>query len=300
MLIALTGATGFVGSNTLGKLLDAGHRVRALVRPGRDAAGLQDLGVEVCRGRMAEEAALRALVEGTDVVIHTAYDNVVRDAAHQLDHWRSNVLGSLMLLDLSRLCGVQQFICTVSTYILCSDVEKTKDISSEPKDESSPWVSAWDTYVTHNVVLESACEAYNTQFDMNTTRFRCAWIYGVHPKLEQTVWRDILETVRAGKRYESTFGCNVVAVQDVAGALAAAVGNAKAYKQVFNLSDRFVYNVEVARLAREVAGSAAEIVEHEMPRPPAIRSDKVNALGIDLHRGDDGIREYLARLNTLI
>lgn len=67
-LLAITGATGFVGSAVLNAALAEGHRVRALAR--RDQ-GSRD-GVEWVRGDLGDTAALAALVTGTDAVIHVA------------------------------------------------------------------------------------------------------------------------------------------------------------------------------------------------------------------------------------
>ena len=75
MYVALTGATGFVGSHTIRALIEAGHRIRALVRLSRDAAWLEELGVEICRGELTDEDVLNTFVEKVDVVIHTAYDS---------------------------------------------------------------------------------------------------------------------------------------------------------------------------------------------------------------------------------
>ncbi len=300
MLVALTGATGFVGSHTVGPLIATGHRVRALVRPGRDAGRIASRGVEVCRGALGDEAALRALVAGVDAVVHTAYDSAVWDAQDQLPHLRSNVLGSLILLELARQAGVRQFICTVSTYLLRRDVEGPGDVREAPLDETAPWVASWMPYVTHNVILESACQAYGAQFGMGTTRFRCAWIYGVHPEAEKSVWRAVLEDVRAGKICDRTFGCDVVAVQDVSAALAASVGNPKAFGEVFNLCDRFVYERELARLAGEAVGIPAKVAGEDPPSPGPVRSEKVKALGVDAHRGPEGIRDYFAALDRTL
>lgn len=296
MLVALTGATGFVGSYTARAAVGAGHRVRALVRAGRDAGRLEDAGVEVHRGALDDEAALRGFVAGADVVAHTAYDSSVWEERDQLPHLRSNVLGSLMLLELARQAGVRQFVCTVSTYILRPDVEGPGDVRETALDESSPWVASWMPYVTHNAVLESACQAYGARFGMATTRFRCAWIYGVQPQAEKSVWRSLMEDVRAGKVCDRTFGCDVVAVQDVAAALAASVGNPKAFGEVFNLCDRFVYERELARLAGEAVGVPAKVEGEDPPAPGPILSEKVKALGVDVHRGEEGIREYFREL----
>ena len=298
MYIALTGATGFVGSYTVRSLVEAGHRIRALVRPTRGVSWLEELEVEICRGDMTDEDALRALVEGMDVVIHTAYDSTAE--SQQLKYFRSNIFGSLTLLELARLAGVRQFICTTSTYLLRSDVYTPADVCQTPIAEDSPLIAPQSSYVMHNIVLESACRTYYAQFGVNTTAFRCAWIYGIHPNLEKTVWRDLLEIVQTGTKYESTFGCDVVAVSDVAGALTAAVNNPAAFGQVFNLCDMFVYNQELAQLACEVTDSKAEVVQSKLPKPAEIGSEGVKELGVDVHRGMTGICAYFKVLHKLI
>ena len=298
MYVAVTGATGFVGSYTVKSLVKAGHRIRALVRPARDTSWLEELGIEICKGEMTDEYALYALVEGADVVIHTAYDSAAE--SQQLEYLRSNIFGSLTLLELSRLAGVRQFICTTSTYLLRSDVYAPTDVCQTPITEDSPLVSPQNSYVMHNTVLESACRTYDAQFGMNTTTFRCAWIYGIHPNLERAVWRDILEIVQRDTKYESMFGCDIVAVDDVAQALTAAVNNPAAFGQIFNLCDMFVYNQELAQLAREITEGKAEIVQSDLPKSAAISSEKVKTLGVDVHRGMAGIRAYFEALHKLI
>ncbi len=247
---------------------------------------------------MTDDDALCTFVEGADVVIHTAYDSTTEH--RQLEYLRSNIFGSLTLLEFSRLAKVRQFICTTSTYSLRSDVYTPADVCQIPITENSPLISPQNTYVMHNTILESACRTYYAQFELHTTAFRCAWIYGVHPHLEKTVWRDIFETVQGDTKYESTFGCDVVAVDNVATALTAAVDNPAAFGQVFNLCDMFVYNQELAQLAREVTGGKAEVVQHKLPKSAAISSEKVKRLGVDVHWGMAGIRAYFEKLHKLI
>ena len=70
MLIAVTGATGFVGRHIVHTLLSRGHRVRALVRsPGR-ATRWAAQGVEIVAGDLADGPALSRLVDGAPTVIH--------------------------------------------------------------------------------------------------------------------------------------------------------------------------------------------------------------------------------------
>ncbi len=66
--LAITGATGFVGSAVLNEALAQGHTVRALARREQGTRA----GVEWVRGDLGDTAALAALVEGADAVIHVA------------------------------------------------------------------------------------------------------------------------------------------------------------------------------------------------------------------------------------
>jgi len=67
-LLAITGATGFVGSAVLAEALAQGHQVRALARRDQPPRA----GVEWVRGDLGDTAALAALVAGADAVIHVA------------------------------------------------------------------------------------------------------------------------------------------------------------------------------------------------------------------------------------
>lgn len=71
-LVALTGATGFIGRRLLRALAAAGWRTRLLLR--RDPVGLGwgALEPEVVAGSLSDARALERLVEGADVVIHLA------------------------------------------------------------------------------------------------------------------------------------------------------------------------------------------------------------------------------------
>lgn len=68
MIIALTGATGFVGGHTLEAALGAGHAVRAFTRLEQPPVE----GVTWVRGTLDDTGALGALVAGADAVIHVA------------------------------------------------------------------------------------------------------------------------------------------------------------------------------------------------------------------------------------
>jgi len=71
-VVAITGATGFLGRRITDALLAQGRRVRALIRRESDARAFADAGVEPVRGDLDDADALGRLTEGAGVVIHGA------------------------------------------------------------------------------------------------------------------------------------------------------------------------------------------------------------------------------------
>lgn len=75
MRVFVTGGTGFIGSAVVQELLAHGHSVVALARSERSAERLQSAGAEPARGALDDLSALQAAAEGSDALIHTAFDN---------------------------------------------------------------------------------------------------------------------------------------------------------------------------------------------------------------------------------
>ena len=71
-LVAVTGATGFVGSHLLAALARHGWTLRLLVRRWSPLPSLAGIAAEIVWGDLADEPALRQLVAGVDAVIHAA------------------------------------------------------------------------------------------------------------------------------------------------------------------------------------------------------------------------------------
>ena len=74
MKVFLTGATGFVGSHMLAALLEAGHEVQALVRPGSDdklPAALRDhAALSILHGDALKPESLAGVDDSCEAVIH--------------------------------------------------------------------------------------------------------------------------------------------------------------------------------------------------------------------------------------
>ena len=71
-LIALTGATGFIGQHLQRALLDAGCAVRALVRHRSLASPGLIEGVEVTEADLGSESSMKRALDGVDQLIYAA------------------------------------------------------------------------------------------------------------------------------------------------------------------------------------------------------------------------------------
>lgn len=102
-IIALTGATGFVGSHTREAALEAGHQVRALTR--RDQPPLE--GVTWVRGDLDDTEALAELVAGADAVVHIAgLTNTPDPAAFR----GANVTGTAQVIAAMKATGRKRLV----------------------------------------------------------------------------------------------------------------------------------------------------------------------------------------------
>src|SRR5690348_2652656 len=72
MKVALTGATGFIGSHILTELAEHGHQVTALVRDEAQADVVSARGAKPHVVDLYDRAAVTALLGGADAAIHTA------------------------------------------------------------------------------------------------------------------------------------------------------------------------------------------------------------------------------------
>lgn len=72
--VAVTGATGFIGSRVVDACLASGAEVTAILRTGHGARVLSDKGARVRTARLEDAAAVAAALTGTDILIHLAYD----------------------------------------------------------------------------------------------------------------------------------------------------------------------------------------------------------------------------------
>lgn len=161
-IIAVTGATGFIGSHTVEALLARGYRVRCLVRPERaDLKWLRESAAEVLRVRLNDEAAVRRALTGCDAVVHIA--GVTR-AKRRQDFVRGNVELTNTLLAASRDAG------TIRTFCFMSSLTAIGPSPAEsPATEDTP-CRPITAYGSSKLQAEQACRAFEDHFRVSILR----------------------------------------------------------------------------------------------------------------------------------
>jgi len=251
--IAVTGGTGFIGSNVVDALLADGHRVRVL--DGRDP---ERTDVEFHRVDITDVDTLTAAVKGTDAIFHLAAMADVNDIhAAPIEAVQVNVLGTVNVLEAARRAEAGRVVLasTVWVYGSCND---------PVVDERSAFTLDTDRhlYITTKIASEFACRDYRNLYDRPFTILRYGIPYGPNMR-ETTVMSSFFRRALSGEPLtidgDGMQSRNFVYVTDLADAHVKAL-RPEAEDQVVNLDGPEPVTI------RQVAEITAELVRESTGR----------------------------------
>jgi nucleoside-diphosphate-sugar epimerase len=282
MLIGITGATGFLG-RYLVRHLSGGHRLRCWHRPDSDRSGFESAAgaIDWLPGQLGDASATRELVRGADAVVHAAVEwagprNRGRGSHGGADVFLGvNLTGSLQLFQAALEARVSRFVfistCAVHEVIL----------DDRPLDEAHPlWPMT--PYGAHKAALEAFVHSYGLGQGWPICALRPTGIYGLAHPPRDSRWFDLVGQVLRGEPITSARGGKEVHAADVARVVEQLLtADAKAVAgQSFNCCDLYVSEEHVARLAKELTGSASAISNGNRGPKHQIDTGKVRALGM--------------------
>jgi dihydroflavonol-4-reductase len=131
MTVLVTGATGFLGTTLVRRLLSRGTRVRVLARSPAKAKPLQDRGAEVVVGDITDTAAVAAASEGATVVYHLA-GRLFAPGIPATEYHRTHVEGTELLL---ARCHEES---SLQRFVHCSTTGVLGVTGHRPADETAP------------------------------------------------------------------------------------------------------------------------------------------------------------------
>ncbi len=296
MLIAVTGATGFLGRYIVNTLTAAGHRVRAWYRPGSDRGGFEgrEDAIEWVPGDLADPAAAGKLVKGVDAVVHAAL-------ARQGSGWsasdadlvafaQANIIGSLMLMQQAREAGAARFVF-IST---CAVHDRIRD--DRPLDEAHPlWPMSH--YGAHKAAVEKFVHSFGLGGGWPICALRPTGIYGPTRPVSESKWYDLVREVVAGRKISSAAGGKEVHAADVAKAtlLLLEAPAERITGEAFNCYDMYIADQDVAAIARDLSASSSEIEQLNRGPKNQIETGKVRDLGMSFG-GRGQLEQYVRTL----
>jgi nucleoside-diphosphate-sugar epimerase len=128
--VLVTGATGFLGSRLVEKLIGEGFDVRALVRRLSNIEKIRGMPVEIVYGDVGSAGSMAPAFDGIDMVVHAAADTAGREEESRT----GTIEGTMNVLDLCRRHGVGRLV-----YISSCSVYGVADYAEgRTVDEGSP------------------------------------------------------------------------------------------------------------------------------------------------------------------
>jgi UDP-glucose 4-epimerase len=264
--ILLTGGAGFIGTTLAGRLLDE-NRVVIFDNFHRDSLQGSLHGahpnLEVRRGDVMDPAAVRAAVEGCEVIVHLAaiagVDTVLRMPVTTM---QVNIIGTYHVLEAAREAGgIERLVDFSTSEVFGSYAYKVRegDITSLGAVGEARW-----TYAVSKLATEHLAHNYHKQYGLPALSIRPFNIYGPGQVGEGAIHRFIVQALAGQDITIHNDGSQIRAwcyVDDMVEGILACLERPGAVGHAFNIGNpRSV--VTIYNLAREVvriAGSTSQI-----------------------------------------
>ena len=273
----VTGGAGFIGSHIAETLLKQGESVRVFdnLATGRSSnlEALQGLAghFEFVQGDLRDSNAVRAAVEGVEVVFHQgALASVPRSIAEPVISLETNIIGTQNVLLAARDAGVRRVVYASSSSVY-------GDTPVLPKHEEMP-TAPMSPYAVQKLTGELLCGVFTRIYGLETVALRYFNVFGPRqdPTSEYAAVIPRFLTALLEKRRPIVFGDgeqtrdftyieNVVQANLLAATSSAAVGAA----MNIGCGERISLNA-VLQTAGELLGMRVH-AEYRDPRPGDVR-----------------------------
>ncbi|MFG0268281.1 MAG: NAD-dependent epimerase/dehydratase family protein [Rhodopirellula sp. JB055] len=294
MLVAVTGATGFLGRHVVSNLLENGHSVRGWTRK---SVPPDSEGVDWTHGELDDRASIEQLVAGCDAVVHTALARegagFMQEPEQPLDYIQTNLMGSIALLETACAQSVDRFV------FVSSGAVHQHVVDGIPLDEQHP-LRPGSLYGACKASMETVVHAYGSAGRIQAASLRPVSIYGADTPLENSKWYGLIRAVARGETVKADGGGKVVHVKDVAAAATTLLETEVSIAgETYNCCDRFFSEHEIATRVMERTNSKATLVGGPKTSGRDMSSAKLQALGFrfgGLSRLDETIQQFVQEL----
>jgi len=287
--IAVTGATGFLGSHIALACLKRGASVRGVVRSPEKGTWLQEQGVTFAKADLMDEAALTEAFRGVDVVISNAALFTVKRVSWE-DFYLPNKTGTTNVYNAIKAAGVSRVIqiSTIGVYrpkltgTLTEDSPRLKE-----RDRRFNW-----NYAVTKAMSEDIAWELSKAHDLDLTVIRPGPIYGPRDRNMVPVFERLMKWP---VMLAPSFGLPAVHVADVAEAIVNAAANDKTVGSAYNTAGAPVSIRRFMKTWKQVTGAGPKLLPFWVPMSLSV---DITAAQRDLHFRnrplEDGLQDTLA------
>jgi dihydroflavonol-4-reductase len=253
-MILVTGASGFVGAAVAKRLVQAGHDVRALVRPTSPRSNLGGLRLEIVEGDLRDAGSLARAMKDIRYLFHVAADYRLW-ARNPQDIITTNVEGTRALMTAAQRSGVERIVYTSSVATL-----KARP-SGAPSDETSPLAAAdaVGAYKYSKVVAERVVEAMAAEQKLPAIIVNPSTPIGPGDVRPTPTGRIIIEAAAGRMPVYVDTGLNLVHVDDVAAGHLAALQNGRIGERYILGGQDVLLGEMLGEIARQVGRSPPKL-----------------------------------------
>ncbi len=287
--IAVTGATGFLGTYLSLALLRRGATVRGVVRSPHKGPWLAQQGVDFAKADLMEPDALKAAFSGGDAIISNAALFTMEKASWD-DFYQPNRVGTDNVFRAAHQAGVSRIVQISSVAVYHKRFPKNLH-------ESTPLLTErqrgrfW-AYAVTKALSEQLAWDLATEFGQELTVLRPGPIYGQGDK---NIIPMIEKLFRAPFLPSPSLGFPAVHAEDVADAACEAVLNPQSAGKAYNLAGPPEPISTLLKHWKDISGQGPLLI----PTPvPFVASYDISAAQTDLRFKNrplvDGVRETLS------
>ncbi len=189
--VLVTGGTGFIGSNLVKRLLEAGAQVRCIVRSGCSTWRLEkSKKLVLCEADLSKgtERVFSSACRGVDIIFHLAAAGVHNQSASLSECLKVNVAGTAILLEAARKNNIKKFI-SAGTCVEFGNVKHQGFIT-----DSTP-VAPAGNYAVSKAAQTILTDLFLRSSNMQGFVLRLFYVYGpgeLPPKFIPSLIKDAL------------------------------------------------------------------------------------------------------------
>ncbi len=180
--VFVTGASGFIGSHLVDRLVAGQYEVTVLLRPGSDLRFLPVDKIKICYGDIRDSAGVTEAMSGCDAVFHVAA--LASDWGRKKDFHEINVQGTRNVVRAAKEQRVKKVVLVSSIAVLGEEDEEKPKPEEAPYRPDMPYFlsaifpSDMNYYRETKMLAEQEAVGIAGEGDLNLVVIRPVWVYG--------------------------------------------------------------------------------------------------------------------------